>query len=136
MQGIAVQTPPARRKGPEHVHFTPVLGKTNRVKCLYCNLEITGGATKMRCHLARIPGHDVAICGPVAEENEEGEEVVGKVLPLAVYTQMLAIHKDLEAKSAEKQKRKAVQEVRSGSLPLPPMRRPLAGLSSLPPPGG
>ena len=47
----------------------------NRFKCNYCNCEFSGGATRIKFHLAGVSGHDIASCESVPKEIRE--EVLG-----------------------------------------------------------
>ena len=43
----------------------------NHFKCNYCNGEFTGGARRIKYHLARVSGHDIAPCESVPEDIRE-----------------------------------------------------------------
>ena len=43
----------------------------NQFKCKYCNGKFTGGATRIKYHLAGVSGHDIAPCESVPEDVRE-----------------------------------------------------------------
>ena len=50
-----------------------------RFKCKFCERKFAGGATRIKCHLAGVKGHDIDICTKVSKEvQEEAALIVGE----------------------------------------------------------
>ncbi|KAK7857111.1 putative disease resistance protein rga4 [Quercus suber] len=41
-----------------------------RFKCNFCKRDFAGGASRIKCHLAGVKGHDIDICTKVSKESE------------------------------------------------------------------
>ena len=51
----------------------------DRFKCKFCEHEFAGGATRIKCHLARAKCHDIDICTKVSKEvREEASLIIGE----------------------------------------------------------
>ncbi|KAF3970506.1 hypothetical protein CMV_005809 [Castanea mollissima] len=46
--------------------------------CNYCEKEFTGGATRIKAHLAGIPGHDIQACNAVPQDVQEKAQATQK----------------------------------------------------------
>ena len=42
-----------------------------RFKCKLCQRDFAGGASRIKCHLAGVKGHDIDICTKVSKEVQE-----------------------------------------------------------------
>ena len=50
-----------------------------RFKCKFCERDFAGGASRIKCHLAGVKGHDIDICTKVSKEvQEEASLIVGQ----------------------------------------------------------
>ena len=50
-----------------------------RFKCKFCERDFAGGASRIKCHLAGVKGHDIDICTKVSKEvQEEAALIVGE----------------------------------------------------------
>uniref|UniRef100_A0A7N2MT54 BED-type domain-containing protein n=1 Tax=Quercus lobata TaxID=97700 RepID=A0A7N2MT54_QUELO len=50
-----------------------------RFKCKFCECDFAGGASRIKCHLAGVKGHDIDICTKVSKEvQEEAALIVGE----------------------------------------------------------
>ncbi|KAL4631819.1 hypothetical protein ACB092_04G005100 [Castanea dentata] len=47
-------------------------------KCNYCEKKFTGGASRIKAHLAGIPGHDIQACNAVPQEVQEKAQATQK----------------------------------------------------------
>ena len=50
-----------------------------RFKCKFCERDFAGGASRIKCHLAGVKGHDIDICTKVSKEvQEEAALIIGE----------------------------------------------------------
>ena len=50
-----------------------------RFKCKFCERDFAGGASRIKCHLSGVKGHDIDICTKVSKEvQEEASLIVGE----------------------------------------------------------
>ena len=50
-----------------------------RFKCKFCERVFAGSASRIKCHLAGVKGHDIDICAKVSKEvQEEAALIVGE----------------------------------------------------------
>ena len=47
-------------------------------KCNYCGRDFHGGASRIKAHLAGVPGHDIAVCNVVPEDVKKKAEATKK----------------------------------------------------------
>ena len=45
--------------------------ENGRFKCNYCQQDFPGGASRIKAHLAGIPGHDIKACNAVPQDVQE-----------------------------------------------------------------
>ena len=49
-----------------------------RFKCNYCERDFPGGASRIKAHLAGIPGHDIKACNAVPQYVQEKAQATQK----------------------------------------------------------
>ena len=55
--------------GRERDQFWAYVVKVNgRFKCNFCEQDFSGGASRIKAHLAGVPGHDIKACNAVPQE--------------------------------------------------------------------
>ena len=55
--------------GRERDQFWAYAEKVNgRFKCIYCKKDFAGGASRIKSHLAGVPGHDIVACNAVPQD--------------------------------------------------------------------
>ena len=47
-------------------------------KCNYCGQNFRGGASRIKAHLAGVPGHDIAVCNTVPQDVQEKAQATQK----------------------------------------------------------
>ena len=47
-----------------------------RFKCTFCGKEFPGGASRIKAHLAGIPGHDIKACNAVPQHVQEKAQAI------------------------------------------------------------
>ena len=47
-----------------------------RFKCNYCGRNFPGGASRIKAHLAGVPGHDIVACNAVPQEVQEKAQAI------------------------------------------------------------
>ena len=47
-------------------------------KCNYCGQDFRGGASRIKAHLAGVPGHDIAVCNAVPQDVQEKAQATQK----------------------------------------------------------
>ena len=58
-----------RNMGKERDQFWAYAEKVNgRFKCIYCKQNFAGGASRIKSHLAGVPGHDIVACNAVPQD--------------------------------------------------------------------
>ena len=58
--------------GRQRDQFWDYAEKLNgRFKCNYCEQDFSGGASRIKAHLAGVPGHDIKACNAVPREVQE-----------------------------------------------------------------
>ena len=50
----------------------------DRFKCNYCKQEFSGGASRIKAHLAGVPGHDIVACNAVPQDVQEKAQATQK----------------------------------------------------------
>ena len=43
----------------------------DRFKCNYCEQDFSGGASRIKAHLAGVPGHDIVACNAVPQDVQK-----------------------------------------------------------------
>ena len=52
--------------------------ENGRFKCNYCKQDFSGGASRIKAHLAGIPGHDIKVCNAVPQDVQEKAQATQK----------------------------------------------------------
>ena len=52
--------------------------ENGRFKCNYCQQDFPGGASRIKAHLAGIPGHDIKACNAVPQDVQEKAQATQK----------------------------------------------------------
>ena len=52
--------------------------ENGRFKCNYCQQDFPGGASRIKAHLAGVPGHDIAVCNAVPQDVQEKAQATQK----------------------------------------------------------
>ena len=47
-----------------------------RFKCNYCGEDFAGGASRIKAHLAGVPGNDIKACNAVSQEVKEKAQAI------------------------------------------------------------
>ena len=50
----------------------------DRFKCNYCEQDFSGGASRIKAHLAGVPGHDIVACNAVPQDVQEKAQATQK----------------------------------------------------------
>ena len=65
--------------GRQRDQFRDYAEKLNdRFKCNYCKQEFSGGASRIKAHLAGVPGHDIVACNAVPQDVQEKAQATQK----------------------------------------------------------
>ena len=65
--------------GRQRDQFWDYAEKLNdRFKCNYCEQEFSGGALRIKAHLAGVPGHDIVACNAVPQDVQEKAQATQK----------------------------------------------------------
>ena len=63
--------------GRERDQFWAYAVKVNgRFKCNFCKQDFPGGASRIKAHLAGVPGHDIKACNAVPQEVQEKAQAI------------------------------------------------------------
>ena len=63
--------------GRQRDQFWDYAEKLNdRFKCNYCQQDFPGGASRIKAHLAGIPGHDIKACNAVPQDVQEKAQAI------------------------------------------------------------
>ena len=63
--------------GRERDQFWAYVVKINgRFKCNFCKQDFPGGASRIKAHLAGVPGHDIKACNAVPQEVQEKAQAI------------------------------------------------------------
>ena len=52
--------------------------ENGRFKCNYCGQDFAGGASRIKAHLAGVPGHDIVACNAVPQDVQEKAQATQK----------------------------------------------------------
>ena len=50
----------------------------DRFKCNYCEQDFSGGASRIKAHLAGVPGHDIVACNAVPQDVQKKAQATQK----------------------------------------------------------
>ena len=65
--------------GRQRDQFWDYAEKLNgRFKCNYCEQDFPGGASRIKAHLAGVPGHDIKACDAVTQDVQEKAQATQK----------------------------------------------------------
>ena len=84
-------------------HAQKVDGRS-KFKCIYCKRDFAGGASRIKAHLAGVPGHDIKACNAVPQEVQEKARAITQKKREAEATQ--GINKKLKSASTSDSKLK------------------------------
>ena len=74
--------------GREKDQFWAYAVKVNgRFKCNFCVQDFPGGASRIKAHLAGVPGHDIKACNSVPREVQEKARAITQKKRVAQATQ-------------------------------------------------